>query len=122
LIDFSKIELMQFPKLMEAELASQSDRGLAVLGSAGLEFILEQLLSGHLRDDKAKAQVFQGNGPLSTFSSRVTLAFLLGLISEDEHAELQIVRRVRNLLTHEIGSASLSSQRISDLCANLRDC
>jgi hypothetical protein len=120
-VNFSDFELMPFPDQLQAELDIQSDRGLAVLGSAGLEFLLEGLLRARMLDEKSSDRAFEGNGPLSTFSSRISVSFLFGLISKDEHAELQIVRKVRNLLTHEIRHASFSStQQIRDLCANLR--
>lgn len=120
MIDFSAYELISFPAELDAELAGQGDRGLAVLGSAGLEFLLEGLVKATMADSAINAkELFSGTGPLATLSSRIAIAHALGLVSRDEFADLQIIRKVRNSLTHTVSGGSFSSQANHDLCRNL---
>jgi DNA-binding MltR family transcriptional regulator len=42
------------------------------------------------------------NAPLGTFSARITGALALGVISEDEYHDLEIIRVVRNHFAHQL--------------------
>ena len=58
------------------------------------------------------------NAPLGTQSARALAAFALGLVSEDEHRELEKIRKIRNAFTHNV-HFSFEDRKIKDLCANL---
>ncbi|WP_146184921.1 hypothetical protein [Agromyces badenianii] len=122
MINFSDYELFTFPDQLAGELQQQSDRGLAVLGSAGLEFLLEQLLRARILDRSDTSQLFGGSGAFSTFSARIAAVFAMGLISRDEHGDLQTIRKIRNRLTHSVADASLDTQQNRDLCQKLVLC
>ena len=61
-----------------------------------------------------------GNAILSTFSSKITFAYYLGLISEHERKTLDCIRKIRNKAAHEISILSGSvSDSINNMCLNL---
>ena len=58
--------------------------------------------------------------PLSTFYSRTLTAYLLGLISEDEKNDLDIIRSIRNDFAHSHKALEFSSPTISNKISKLR--
>jgi hypothetical protein len=82
-----------------AALKGESDRACAILGASLLEELLLRLFQKSLLEDAPK-ELFEGNGPLSTFSGRIKLAYFLGMISTDEYSELDLIRRIRNDFAH----------------------
>lgn len=117
-MNFEGRELQIFVEEFEKELEGQSDRGLVILGAAGLDVVLEGLLTECLNGEVKREQMFGPNGPLSEFASRIKMALSLGLISTAEYKELELVRRIRNKAAHEV-NASLSSDSLRDLCLAL---
>jgi hypothetical protein len=111
-------DLQIFVDEFEKELEGQSDRGLVIVGAAGLDVVLEGLLSEHLNGEVRREEMFGPNGPLNEFSSRIKMAVSLGLISKDERQELELVRRIRNKAAHQV-NATLSSDSLRDLCMAL---
>lgn len=95
-VDFMGSDLNSFINELERELNGQSDRGLVIVGAAGLDMMLEGLLTQRLNGEVKREEIFGGNGPLSEFSARIKLAFGLGLISRKEQRELMLVRKIRN--------------------------
>jgi DNA-binding MltR family transcriptional regulator len=55
------------------------------------------------------ARVFEGNGPLATFSSKIDLAHIQGLTSASQHHDLQILRKIRNEFAHSTTPLQLAS-------------
>lgn len=54
------------------------------------------------------ATVFEGTGPLSTFSSKISLCRALGLFGEEVRHDLQILRKIRNDFAHSPQQLHLS--------------
>lgn len=52
--------------------------------------------------------VFEGNGPLSTFSSKISLCIALGLFDKNVRHDLQILRKIRNEFAHSPNQLHLS--------------
>ena len=70
--------------------------------------------------DAATANLIDGaNAPLGTFSSRISLCHVLGLVTDIEHHDLNILRRVRNDFAHDIHT-SFETQSVIDRCATLK--
>ena len=63
--------------------------------------------------------VFEGNGPLSTFSAKISLCYRIGLISKGEYATLETVRAIRNRFAHELSFLNFSDQSIAAKCKNI---
>jgi hypothetical protein len=49
---------------------------------------------------KLVAKLFEGFGPLSTFSAKIEFAFALGLLPRHVHTDLRTIKKVRNLFAH----------------------
>ena len=95
-----------------AELAEEGERSAVVLGASRADSLLEELLKGTMRRHPGGSDnLFDPDRPLGSFSSRIALAFRLGLIDETcEHA-LQMLRKIRNDFAHSAARASLSESR-----------
>jgi mannitol operon repressor len=103
------------------ELSKESDRGLTLIACSFLDSLLFDILKAFLVEGNVSRELLNGfNAPLGTFSTRISAAFSLGLISEHEHKQFNLIRRVRNRFAHHI-DASFDSADIRDLCKNLKD-
>lgn len=99
------------------ELKNESDRGCALFAAAYLDKALSDLLYVHLVASKTiEKDLFEGTSPLSTFSSRITLSFYLGLISESCRRDLDLIRKIRNDFAHKISVKSFDQEKISQRC------
>jgi mannitol operon repressor len=101
------------------ELNKESDRGQVLISCSYLDELLRQtLLAFFIEDDNSNRLVEGFNAALGTFSTRLSAAFALGLISEREFKECNTLRRIRNRFAHHV-QASFDMQEIRDLCQNL---
>jgi mannitol operon repressor len=101
------------------ELNKESDRGGVLISCSYVDELLRQtLLAFFIENDNSNRLVEGFNAPLGTFSTRISAAFALGLISEREFRECNTLRRVRNRFAHHL-EASFDMQDIRDLCENL---
>ncbi len=104
-----------------SELGKESDRGCALLAASYLDSILEQMLKSKLiGTNKQLESLFDFNGPLGTFSSKILLSYSLGLISKARMDDLQTIRKIRNEFGHSPSIISFSSKKINSLCNNLK--
>jgi hypothetical protein len=102
------------------EFLTESDRAAAVLGAAWLDVQLKRRIELLLVDDrKAMAPLFAGLGPLSTFSARIRVAYGLGIVSRASFADLQLIKKIRNLFAHDLHGLSFSDDEIAKLCRQL---
>lgn len=98
----------------------ESDAVVVIVGVAYLDGALQRLLTACLVDDpKLVAELFRYDGGLGSFGARVKLAYLLGLVSDEERNDLDLLRRVRNDFAHN-PEATLSTH--ADRCSCLRLC
>jgi DNA-binding MltR family transcriptional regulator len=107
------------------EFARESDRASVILGAAKLDIQLYDVLRNALKPATGNVdELLDGDSPLGTFSSRIHLAYRLGLIDDELARALHLVRRIRNSVAHEITSADLASgahrDRIRGLVTPLR--
>jgi mannitol operon repressor len=103
------------------EFQNESDRGAAILAASMLDQKLKAVLKDYLIEEKSTDFLFNGpNAPLGTFSAKQHLAFSLGLISEYEYHDCEIVRKIRNDFAHKFELAfSFSNSKIAALCLKL---
>jgi DNA-binding MltR family transcriptional regulator len=105
---------------VRAEFATASDRAAAIVGGAFLDVLLKDLLQAHfVPDSKSDEKIFQGNGCLATFSSRIDLSYRLGLIAKQEHKALHTIREIRNKFAHQLDAVTFARQDLRSLCANI---
>lgn len=97
----------------------ETDRAAAILSASYLETLLEQFLRVHLIQSRVVDEMFQGNGPLASFSARIALCYALGLISEEIYRDLTLIRRIRNHFAHNIEKASFQDPVVQSRCSEL---
>lgn len=99
----------------EEEFREEGDRAAVIIGAAFLDELLRRLITSFLIDDKKKVKRL----PLGTFANKIGFAYCLGLISEDEHHDLEIIRDMRNKFAHKMHGLSLADQEIREKCSKL---
>jgi DNA-binding MltR family transcriptional regulator len=82
--------------------------------AAVVEARLGDMLVGRLVDHKKTSdKLFTGMGPLSSFSAKIDLGFLLGLYSEEVTKMLHGIRNIRNVYAHEMVPLDFASKEIA---------
>lgn len=110
----------------------------AILGVGILEAELEPMIRQKLRrrDDATWEKITEDIGPLSSFHSKIVMAYALGIIDEVMSENLHIARRVRNVFAHakilidftedliraELRSIELPKAKRTKLYRNLKEC
>jgi mannitol operon repressor len=116
--------LKEYPNLKDflpyLDELNESPRGKVLISTDYLEQMLKEILSSFLLKDRVVEDLFEGgNAPLGTFSSRSKLAFTLGLISEIEFQDIDLIRRIRNDFAHDV-KASFENDAVKSRCSQLR--
>lgn len=109
-------------KEIKKEFAGSSDRGVTIISASMLDSQLYQILEQVMvfpEKKKSKNDFFSNNGPLSSFSNKIQIAFGFGLISDFERNLLNNIRLIRNEFAHQIKEISFENDKISGLCHNL---
>ena len=108
--------------LFMSEFEKETDRAAGIVGAAILDSTLESVLKSRLvKSPQAKNDsLFDGpNPPLSSFGSRIDIAYRLGLISEEMSKVLHIVRRIRNSFAHDLVNCDFNNPQMASLVRNL---
>lgn len=114
------IKRMQEVLAFRKALTKETDRGCALFATSYLDKALSDLLSCALAyDKKIENDLFCGNAPLSSFSSRIKLAFYLGKISKVERRDLDLLRKIRNEFAHHANEIDFESEKIRSQCREL---
>ena len=91
------------PDHFVSELMGQSDRASVVLMGSQLDdaltFRLSQAMAFHL-DGKHFEDAFRYDGPLGSFSARIDMAYLFGVIDNRTRSQLNDFREMRNACAH----------------------
>lgn len=102
------------------EFEAETDRGTTVVAAAYLDDLLAGMLRKYLVDEpKIVDELLDFQGPLGTFSSRISLAYCLGLIRDDQFRDLKTVGKTRNAFAHSHQTLSFDEPPICDFCDNL---
>jgi DNA-binding MltR family transcriptional regulator len=98
-------------------LEEESDRGSALMAAAFIEEKIGELLQLFCVDNKKiYTRLFENNGALATFSSKIDLAFLLGIIPKNIFDDLHLLRRIRNDFAHKASHITFESSPIKERC------
>ena len=101
-------------------LNAETDRGCALMAGAFLDDQLKAVIGRTLvQNDKVLGKVFEPNGAVGTFSSRIDFAYLLGQIGPKAHRDLHLVRQIRNQFGHTARPLTFEEPSIADRCAEL---
>jgi DNA-binding MltR family transcriptional regulator len=102
-------------------LTHESDRAAALMSAAYLDEQLKTLLNRMLVDDtKVKERVLGTSGAIDSFSSRIDLAYLLGLIPKNFRDDLELIRRIRNEFAHTAQKMDFETGVIKSRCFLLK--
>jgi hypothetical protein len=105
-----------FAALREELMASPSDRAVAVLGGSIVETSVKQLvLHAGVRNRDFEALIER-----SPANHAQTLAFSMGLIPVDLHAELKLIFRIRNEFAHSVEPIHFDKAPVSNLVTGFR--
>jgi DNA-binding MltR family transcriptional regulator len=111
-----------FQEVMEFRfsLNSETDRGCALMVASFLEHKLGRLLEAILVDDsKVVSELFSHSVPLGTFSSRIDIAYAMGLIGPATRRDINLIRKIRNEFGHSHQTLKFTDDRIRNRCKEL---
>jgi len=83
-----------------------------------VETRLKDILLSKMRPDLSNnlsASLFEGYGPLGSFSARIDLAFAFGLIEPHIRADLRTLKDIRNAFAHSATMRHLNDKEIDHL-------
>ena len=116
----------RFMALVE-EMNGESDRAVAIVGAAWVEEALSDSITSFLQvHEEAHKRLFRSNAPLASFSSKIDLSKLLGIVSDTIWSDLHRIRDIRNEFAHHIAHKTedtrltFAAGHISDKCLALR--
>jgi len=102
------------------QIGQESDRGKVLVSTGYIESRLLEVLLAFMIQSKVSVSLFSGpNSAFGTFSSRITGCYALGLISDDEYHDLQLIRRIRNDFAHSVRT-SFKTPEVINRCNLLR--
>ena len=101
-------------------VGKQDDRAMVLSLATFLEDTLGRLLFAYLRTSKATKELVDGfNAPLGTFGTRIKAVYALGLVTEEQFKDMEILRKVRNHFAHDWEGVTLQRNDISALIGQL---
>lgn len=106
--------LFQKMNSFENEIKNTTDRSCVIVAAAYVDDTLTLLLESFLTEGSKteNSDIFENNGTLSTFSSKIKLSYRLGLISQYEYRQIEKVRKIRNLFAHQVLINSLDDNKV----------
>ncbi len=105
---------------LQQTLSGESDRGCTLMAAAFLDSALGILLRAILLNrPQILDELLQGTGPLATFSSRIEIAYVLGLIGPEVRRDLHMIRRIRNEFAHCAQGITFEHGPIASRCREL---
>lgn len=111
---------LNIPVLM-LELARRRHAGEATMLAAQLERSLEQIIQMRMPNlsGRMRHTLFEGFGPLASFSSKIEVAYALGFIEATDKQSLHAIRGIRNKFAHCAEILDFDSVPIAILCKKL---
>ena len=105
------------------KLRYRTEAGYALIGTTIINNTLQSALQAKMvkLTKSMKARLFEGYGPLSTFSARIDVSYAIGLISEETHKHLLAAKRIRNTFAHTDDPLDFRSPTILEACSALPD-
>jgi len=77
-------EIQELAKFL-SEFNKESDRGASLIAASYLEETLEEILRNFFSESEESEKLLSGfNAPLGTFSAKISAAYSLGLLQENE--------------------------------------
>jgi DNA-binding MltR family transcriptional regulator len=100
-VEPTNLPRVSLQKLVQT-VGALSQSATVLVACAVLDTELERALKANMRPASKAiySRIFNGYGPLSTFSSKVDLAYLLDITTDSVHHNLMIVKDIRNKFAH----------------------
>lgn len=120
-VDDKDFEIDELPQIFR-RLAAETDTAQVLVFGSYFETKFRSAFRHNLRHVDTPAEeesVFGVSGPLSTFSSRITLAFQLGWISQSQRDRINAFRKIRNEFAHRAYATSYDDDRVVGLFENI---
>lgn len=99
-----------------ADLESESDRGAIMIAATQVEDMLEhrivQMMPNALASNSLRKEIFEQDGPISSFSRKTTIAYALGIIDAPYRRLIEIVREMRNACAHSRKPISMQTPEL----------
>lgn len=109
----------EFNKTMST-LEKESDRSAVIIVSAWLNDVLENYIQIIFRYDKViLSSLFDSEGILGSFSSKIKVAYLLGLFERTVFNDLNAIRKIRNDCAHFRENFSFRIKTAKAVCNSL---
>jgi hypothetical protein len=109
---------------LERELyASTSSRATVVMFGSFVETSLERLLASVMRENlnsRDRKQLFEYEGAVGTFSSKIVMAYALKLIGRISRADLDIIRFLRNEFAHSRIPFDFDTPEVRAVCDKIK--
>jgi DNA-binding MltR family transcriptional regulator len=109
--------------ILDEFLRAGNDRSAAIIAASALEDALEELLLATMRPELSKderARLFEGDAPLSTFSSKIRIAYAIGAVGRRRRNDLDYFREIRNAFAHTIKAITFETPEVAALCSLLK--
>nr|WP_288836593.1 hypothetical protein [uncultured Flavobacterium sp.] len=96
------------------ELNAESDRGAVILACSLFDIALKAKIKSYLVSiENVNDDIFDdANSPLSTFSSKINMAFRLAIISNQLKSDLHTLRDIRNSFAHNIDGCNFDDEEV----------
>lgn len=123
--EFRAVKLLDHPRSLDhlspsdARDPRERDTYKVVWYHCYLDNVLEALLRRAFIRDRAVDELFEPQKPLWSLTSKVGVAYAIGLITREQRADLLLVNRIRNRVAHNIRSASFRSSDVRNLARQL---
>jgi hypothetical protein len=82
----------------------ESDRGAIIMAATNVEDMLEYEILHRLpalhADETARKNMFEQDGPISTFTRKIGMAYAMGIIDKEYRKRIDLVREIRNTAAH----------------------
>jgi hypothetical protein len=108
---------------MELEFYTAGDRAAVILQASNVENILQGVIEKKMRQPLSRdlrERLFEGNGPLSSFASKINVAYALRLFGDVFRHDLDLIRELRNGFAHARHPMTLSTLQVAAVCKNLK--
>ena len=108
---------------IQEEISNQTDRGAAILaGSILSEFLGRKILEKFTpTSNRRLVKLFEGFGPLASFSARIEIGYSIGAIDDDDtYHDLLVIKDIRNEFAHSIAPMTFQSDQIVKLVKKLK--
>ena len=105
-----------------ARTTSLTDAAIVMSAAGILEHDLERCIKTKFRpmNKTFEARLFEGYGPVASFAAKIDIAHALSITSDDAHAELNKIRKLRNAFAHTADLPTFTTEPMLSFFAALK--